>query len=223
MGRTGTGWLTIAAIAMGTAVPAGAQLYWKSPDFRGAPVTGDEPSVVIPLPDATEAEKEANVVWTLRAGLNVAALQCEFAPSLLTRMNYNGTLGHHSKELMADYKKLGDYFKRKAAKGTSAAAIAAAFDQYTTRTYNSFSTLNAQIGFCQTAANIGEQVLMTPKGDLAQVARARLREFRNSLTPMGDPIYQLQNPQFASAVVPGYPPECFDKKGALRKKCLKGS
>lgn len=202
------------------AAPADAQLFWQSPNFAGAPVTGDEPTVVVPLPGATDAEKRANIVWTLRAGLNVAALQCQFAPSLMTVPNYNGFLTQHARELNEDYKALGAYFKRMAPKGTSAAAIGAAFDQYTTRTYNSFSTLNAQIGFCQTAANVGEQALMTAKGSLIDVARDRLRELRNSLTPTGDLIYTA-HAEMAAAAVPGYAPECFDSKGRLKKKCLK--
>jgi hypothetical protein len=208
------------ALGLAFAGPADAQLFWQSPNFAGAPVTGDEANVVIPLPQATDAEKRANIVWTLRAGLNVAALQCQFAPSLMSVDNYNSFLTHHAKELNEDYKTLGAYFKRMAPKGTSVAAVGAAFDQYTTRTYNSFSTLNAQIGFCQTASNVGEQAVMTPKGSLVEIARTRLRELRNSLTPMGDLIY-TQHQQFASAVVPGYAPECFDTKGRLKKKCLK--
>lgn len=203
-----------------TATPASAQMFWHSPDFRGQPVTGDEPKIVIPLPGATDIEKRANIVWTMRAGLNVAALQCEFAPSLMTRLNYNGTIAHHKKELNDDYQVLGGYFKRMAPKGTSAAAVAVAFDQYTTRTYNSFSTLNAQLGYCQTAAQIGEAALMTPKGQLATLARNRLAEFRNSLTPIGDLIYQTSPPTLAPAAVPDLAPACYDKKGAIKKKCL---
>jgi hypothetical protein len=221
---SGRRFLALAAAALGGAIggsaPADAQLFWQSPNFKGAPVTGDEPTVVIPLPSATDAEKRANIVWTLRAGLNVAALQCQFAPSLMTVPNYNGFLSHHGKELNEDYKALGGYFKRMAPKGTSVAAVGAAFDQYTTRTYNSFSTLNAQIGFCQTASQVGEQALMTPKGALSDLARDRLREMRNSLTPVGDLIYTSRNPQMASAAVPGYAPTCFDGKGRLKKKCL---
>ena len=224
MVRTGGRRFVALAVFLGGAVagstPAGAQLFWQSPNFAGAPVTGDEATVVIPLPGATDAEKRANIVWTLRAGLNVAALQCQFAPSLMTVPNYNGFLTHHARELNEDYKTLGAYFKRMAPKGTSAAAVGTAFDQYTTRTYNSFSTLNAQIGFCQTASNVGEGALMTPKGGLADLARNRLREMRNSLTPVGDLIY-TSHVQMASAVVPGYAPDCFDGKGRLKKRCLK--
>lgn len=218
----GRGLGLVACMGLGAA-PASAQMFWHSPDFRGAPVTGDEPQIVIPLPGATDAEKAANIVWTMRAGLNVAALQCEFAPSLMTRMNYNGTITHHKKELNDDYVRLGNYFKRMAPKGTSAAAIASAFDQYTTRTYNSFSTLNAQLGFCQTAATIGEAALMTPKGQLGTLARARLAEFRNSLKPIGDLIYQSSPPVMQPVAVPDLPPNCYDKKGEIKKKCLQGN
>jgi hypothetical protein len=218
-GRRFVALAAVLGCAFGVAAPADAQLFWQSPNFAGAPVTGDEANVVIPLPDATDAEKRANIVWTLRAGLNVAALQCQFAPSLMTVPNYNGFLTHHGKELNEDYKTLDGYFKRMAPKGTSVAAVGAAFDQYTTRTYNSFSTLNAQLGYCQTASSIGEQALLTPKGGLAEIARNRLREFRNSLTPVGDLIY-TSHVQMASAVVPGYAPDCFDGKGRLKKRCL---
>ncbi|PXA84160.1 hypothetical protein DMC47_41050 [Nostoc sp. 3335mG] len=202
--------------------PASAQLYWKSPDFRGAPVTGAEPGIVIPLPGATPQEVNAELVWTLRAGLNFAALQCQFAPSLMTVANYNQLLVHHSKELAADYKLLQTYFKRTAAKGATLNAINAAFDSFNTRSYSSFSTVYAQRGFCQTASRIGQSALMEPKGSLTVIAHDRLRELRNSLTPANDidaryppPIQMTVSPD-----VPAFPPQCFDKKGELKKKCM---
>jgi hypothetical protein len=212
------------ALACGLAVtvavtPVAGQLFFKSPDYRGSPVTGDEPSIVIPLPGATQAEKDANVVWTLRAGLNVAALQCNFAGSLMARTNYNDVLTHHVKELSTAYKTLGNYFKRKAPRGASAAAISVAMDQYVTRTYNSFSTLNAQLGFCQTAGAIGEDALMSPKGALLKVARGRLREFRNSLVPVSDAMAVNPQASFDTTAVPSLPADCLDRKGNIKKKC----
>src|SRR3546814_19331547 len=65
------------------------------------------------------------------------------------------------------------YFKRVHSK-----AGPRAFDQYTTRTYNNFSTLYGQLGFCQTAAQIGRAALATPKGSFHELAVARLREFK---------------------------------------------
>lgn len=209
------------ATGIGVAVaPVSAQLFWKSPDFSGAPVTGSEPDVLIPLPGATPAEMNAEVVWTLRAGLNFAALQCQFAPSLMAVPNYNQLLAHHSKELAADYKLLQGYFKRTAKKGMSVNAINAQFDSFNTRTYSSFSSVFAQVGFCQTASRIGTTALMTPKGSLQVTAHTRLRELRNSLKPAADGVY-VGAPQIS--VVAGVPvlgPDCIDRKGEIRKKCL---
>ena len=208
-------------VTMMAATPASAQLFWKSPDFRGAPVEGTEPGVMIALPGATPAEVNAEIVWTMRAGLNFAALQCQFAPSLMTVSTYNALITHHTKELAADYKVLQTYFKRSAAKGTSASAVAAAFDSFNTRTYSSFSTVFGQVGFCQTASRIGQSALMTPKGSLQIVAHNRLRELRNSLVPTSDMLNTPgSQPQFAGDGIPALPPACFDRNGVVKKKCL---
>lgn len=213
--------LLFAGVAAGSVAPVNAQLFWDSPDFRGAPVTGTEAGVVIPLPGATPQELSAEVVWTLRAGLNFAALQCQFAPSLMTVPTYNQMLTHHAKELQGDYKLLQDYFKRTAGRGASAAAINAAFDSFNTRTYSSFSTVNAQLGFCQTASRIGQAALMRPKGQLTIVAHDRLKELRNSLVPTGDRINVVPAAiQTVSPDVPAFPPKCFDHNGELKKKCM---
>ena len=201
--------------------PASAQLYWKTPDFRAGPITGTEPGVMIPLPDATPAELNAEVVWTMRAGLNFAALQCQFAPSLMTVNNYNELLAHHAKELATDYKALQTYFKRTATKGSTQNAINAAFDSFNTRTYSSFSSVYAQRGFCQTASRIGEAALMEPKGSLKVLAHDRLQELRNSLKPAEDIDQERAPPiQMVDNSVPAFPPECFDRKGELKKKCM---
>lgn len=214
--------VAFASCCLLAAVPAQAQLFWRTPDFKGAPVTGNEPGVVIPLPGATPDEMTANVVWTMRAGLNVAALQCNFAPSLMTRENYNALIVHHAKELGADYKLLGAYFQRVKPKGESVTAAQTEFDRYVTQVYNSFSTLKAQYGFCQTASRIGVSALLEPKGSFVVIARTRLRELRNSLVPMGDNLWAaVPPPEIAHQEVPGFPPECFDHKGQLKKKCLK--
>lgn len=215
--------LALIGLTMGlaAATPSSAQLFWKTPDFAGAPVTGNEADVLIPLPGATAAEMNAEVVWTLRAGLNFAALQCQFAPSLMTVTNYNQLLGHHSKELATDYKLLQGYFKRTAKKGATANQINAAFDNFNTRTYSSFSSVFAQIGFCQTASRIGETALMTPKGKLEVVAHTRLRELRNSLKPATDGVYVgVRQIQFGASEMPVLPADCFDRKGEIKKKCL---
>src|SRR5690606_19943879 len=78
------------------------------------------------------------------------------------------------------------YFQRTAGKGRAGLR---AFDQYTTRTYNGFSTLHGQRGFCQTAGLIGRSALGTSKQELYKLAQQRLHEFRNSLTPVGDRVF----------------------------------
>src|SRR3954469_2193079 len=115
--------MTVGAVAP----PAHAYLYWSKLPVAGTPATGDDASLVIPLKNATPKELQANLVWTMRAGLNVAALQCQFAPSLRTVDNYNNMLHQHGVELATTYATLGAYFKRTLPKNWTTA-----FDQYTT-------------------------------------------------------------------------------------------
>jgi len=203
----------LGVVAM-AAAPAEAYLFWSQPAIGGAPVTGDGPGVAQALPGATAAEQRAGLVWTMRAGLNVAALQCQFAPALRTVANYNNMLRQHSAELQSSYGALTAYFKR-----TSPKSWATTLDQYTTRTYNSFSTLNAQIIFCETAASIGRETMDRPRGQLATVASERLREFRNSLTPAGDAAFAANMPSIGAVASDAdlAPQPCTDKKGRIRK------
>jgi hypothetical protein len=205
--RKSTG--ALLALAAGFAAPqaAQAQLFLTQPDFRPGPIDGSDPLVGIPIPGATAAEYRASLLWNLRAGLNVAALQCQFSNYLRAVPNYNGILAHHNVELAAAYTTLTNYFKR--VHGVRGQKL---FDDYSTATYNNFSTLQAQYGFCQTASNIAKDALATPKGDLYALAQRRMRELRNSLIPAGDrgPSY---NP-FTIRLVP-LPPmqaDCWHKK-----------
>ena len=206
--------LAVASFAL-LASAAQGQLFWNPPDFRGAPVRGDEPGLGLPLPDATSAEIDANLLWNMRAGLNVAALQCQFSPGLMTVRNYNEVIRHHSAEFARAYATLGGYFKRIAGK-KQAAAGQTALDQYTTRTYNGFSTLHAQLGFCQTASSIGRDALARAKGALLLTAQTRMREFRNSLIPASDRL-------FAATYYPPMPmPDlCDGYPGKRLKECPK--
>ncbi|KQX26251.1 MULTISPECIES: hypothetical protein [unclassified Sphingomonas] len=170
--------------AMGLAAPASAYLFWVQPNFTGGPVVGDEPGLGQAMPKATPAELKAHLLWNMRAGLNVAALQCQFSPILLTVPNYNDLLSKNSAELNEAYKTLGAYFKR-----TGGKTWQKTFDGYTTRTYNGFSTMHAQLGFCETASAIGREARKLGRGKLTQLAVDRMREFRNSLVPAGDMIH----------------------------------
>lgn len=206
-----------AGLLGGIAAPqAGAQMFIHDPDFKRGPIDPADPLVGIPVPGATAPEQRANLLWNLRAGLNVAALQCQFSPYLRAVDNYNGILAHHSDELASAYTVLNNYFKRvegNPAKGQKA------FDDHTTMTYNNFSTLHAQYGFCQTASAIAKEALAQPKGQFSALAANRMRELRNSLVPAYDRGLNYNPYQVRMPALPELREECFDKKNRLRKRC----
>lgn len=131
-------------------------------------------AVVLRAP--TPAEIEANAVWNVRAALNVAALQCQYSPFLATTANYNATLQHHGDELARAQATMVGHFRRQVG-----ARAASSFDQYTTRTYNSYSTLDAQYNFCTAAGLLGRQVLAATKGGLGRIALKGSADMRASL------------------------------------------
>jgi hypothetical protein len=157
--------LAAAALAAATsfAAPATAQL-------AAAPDLGS-------LPGMTEQEVAAHALWSLRAGLNVAALQCGFSRSLQAVDTYNAFLRQHSDELAGAMKTLSAFFVRT----SGARAGAKAFDSYSTRTYQGFSTFDAQYSFCDRAANLGRLALSVPKAGASTFAKDNLPLFRESL------------------------------------------
>ena len=212
--RIGLGKAAVAAIAgLMASAPAPAQLFLYEPNFRPGPIEPSDPLVGIPIPGATANEYRAHLLWNLRAGLNVAALQCQFSPYLRTVDNYNAILAHHSRELANAYRALEGYFGR-----IHGRTGPRRFDEYSTQTYNNFSTLQAQLGFCQTAARIAKEALSRPKGELAQIATSRMRELRNSLVPVVDVRHSIGNP----AAMPATPrPNLVDPCAGLRGKQLR--
>lgn len=207
--------LGLTAFLLPTA-PASAQFFLRSHDFRGDAVTGSDGALSQSLPGATDAELRAATAWNMRAALNVAALQCQFEPTLLTVNNYNAILKDHEAELKGSFDTLSKYFVRTA---KTPRAGQAALDQFGTRTYSSFATVSAQFGFCQTASEIGRDATFAPRGSFGTLAAARLRELRNSLTPYGEQHFQRYlGRDYASQ--PRIDPVCYDKKGRwVEKKC----
>lgn len=211
------GWAAALLIATCT-VPgaASAQLFITKPDLKPGPVEPSDPLVGLPLPGATPIEYRASLLWNFRAGLNVAALQCQFSPFLRVAPNYNAFLADHSEELANAYTALNAYFKKR----DGAVQGPKAFDEYSTQTYNNFSTLQAQYGFCQTAGDIMKEALATPKGQLANLAMQRMRELRNSLVPAIDPSSAPNNPYAITlAPIPSMADQCWDKKDDLKPEC----
>jgi len=143
-----------------------------------APRSGAMTPQTIQLRPMTPSETEANAVWSLRAGLNVAALQCQFSAYLATVRTYNDLLKHHSAELAAAQATMIAHFKR-----YDKARALNSFDQYSTKIYNSYSTLDAQYAFCNAASAAGRGTLLLSKGMLGRYAIAQTPVVRASLAP----------------------------------------
>ena len=135
--------------------------------------------MAVRLRKTTPREVEANAVWNVRAALNIAALQCQFSPFLATVRNYNDMLRQHSEELDRARIALVGHFRRH-----DAGQAQNSFDRYTTQTYNSFSTLDAQYSFCERAASAGREVLALRKGGLGAAAPRLRDEVRAALVPV---------------------------------------
>jgi hypothetical protein len=212
--------LYASTVALGAiaATPASAQFFLVERNMSGTAVRGHETGLGQTLPDATEAELRAALVWNMRAALNVAALQCQFEPTLLTQTNYNAILLNHRDELKSSYDTLTRYFAR-TAKTPKAGQVA--LDQFGTRTYSGFTTVAAQYGFCQTAAGIARDAIFAPRGSFYKIAEDRTRELRNSLVPTGEQrfprgiLYARQG-----GTLPRLDDQCWDKKGRWNdRKC----
>jgi hypothetical protein len=205
---------TAIAIALAIAIgqPASAQMFWQSPDFRGSPILAGEPAIGIALPGANPIEVRANYVWQMRAALNVMALQCQFESTLLAGHSYNAILLNHKDELANAYAVLTKYFARtnKTPKGGRDA-----LDRYGTKTYLGFSTVRAQVGFCQAASGIAKSVMFAPRGTFETVTMERLRELRNSLVPAYE--QQFRPLQYSRGIgTPDLSANCWDKKGRYK-------
>ncbi|WP_188054362.1 hypothetical protein [Sphingosinithalassobacter sp. CS137] len=208
-----------AAAGLFGAAPASAQFFFKSADLAGPRVTGAEPGMTGPeLPQATPEELRAALVWNLRAALNVAALQCQFEPTLLTLNNYNSILTEHKDELKTSYETLERYFNRVS---PSRREGQAELDRFGTRVYSGFSTVSAQLTFCQTAASIADQAIFTEEGALGDLAQSRMRELRNSLVPWGEQFAPEQ--QSAEILMPKMPPfgerRCWRRDVYRERRC----
>ena len=205
-----------AVTSLAAAAPASAQFFLRSHDYRGEAVTGVEANLGQVLPGASPEELRAAMAWNMRAALNVAALQCPFEPTLLTRENYNAVLLDHKDELAGVWQTLTKYFTRTA---KTAREGQNALDQFGTRTYSNFATVSAQLNFCQTASEIGRDAIFTPRGGFVPLAMSRIRELRNSLTPYGEQHFQRYLGR-DRASQPRLDPICWNKKGEwVTKKC----
>jgi len=186
-----------------TAIVAGGLLFASPPVSAG--IGGP------PMRDMTPNEATAHAVWSLRAALNVAALQCQFSPFLATVSNYNDLLKQHDVELANAYKAMENHFRRHdGANGRKT------FDVFTTRMYNSFSALDAQRSFCATAGTVGREGRALPRGMFANNAGAAVERIRASLIAPLDP-YRIVTMTYLR--IPAIPDPCLDKRGRPMKRC----
>jgi hypothetical protein len=211
--------IAAAAIALALPATAQAQLFFTDPNFERGAVEPGDPVIGAELPGANPAEQRAALLWNLRAGLNVAALQCQFSRYLRSVDNYNAILDHHSEELASAYSTLEGYFRRNAA---NQRAGQRGFDNWNTGTYQTFSSLYGQIGFCQVASDVAKQALTRPKGELYSVARDRIREMRSALRPSGDRLFSEIAPLTALQPLPYTTfsgPTCAGLRGRDLRRC----
>ena len=191
----------LVALTASASVPAAAEGFYIPP--------------VVAMRQMTPAEEAANRAWNLRAALNVAALQCQFSPFLRSVANYNEMLRHHAAELDKVRLTLVSHFKRHDGK-----AGATAFDQYTTRTYSSYSTLDAQLSFCDAAATAAFGALSAPKNGFAAAAERLLPAVRASLSmSWKDPRF-IPGTQLSAVPLPAINPACMKKNGKVNERCL---
>jgi hypothetical protein len=184
-----------------------AQLYWQSADISGLPLVGYEAGMGVPLPGATMAEQKAAISWNVRSGLNVAALQCGFEPTLRTLENYNAIIGNHSAELTAAFNTLTAYFKRTS---KTAALGQKALDTFGTKTYSGFSTVQSQFEFCMAAGRVGRIALFTPRGRFITMSEEHLRELRKGLQRTGEQQFRFSRPP-RLARIPVFDDRCWKK------------
>jgi len=207
-----SGHFVLGLLAIGGGVlsaPASAQFYFQNPVITGEPVIGNEPGIAIPLPGASPAELRAGLGWSLRAALNLAALQCQFEPTLLTVPNYNAVLLNHSAELKASFDTLGKYFARTA---KTRAAGQGALDRFGTRVYSSFSVVAAQFDFCLTASEIGYEALIAKRGEFSTLSMNRMRQMRNALVPRGEQRFPGRVSVQIDVPMPRFDPGCWDRR-----------
>lgn len=196
------------------AQPAAAQFFWSPPDLSAPPLTDAAAATAMGLPGATAAEIKAGLVWNLRAALNIAALQCQFEPTLLAISNYNAMIAHHDAELDSAQSVLLGYFQRTVGKGRPGQA---ASDQYGTRIYSGYSTVQAQKGFCQAATVVGRQAIFADRGTLHEVSRNGLASIKKSLVVAGEQYYGSPGYDYRVAM-PSLAANCW-KKGVLQPEC----
>lgn len=195
-----------AALAIGLAAPASAQVFFYPPTTPSDPVTGGEPGLFVPaMTGPTAADTRAQLVWNLRSALNVAALNCQYWPFAMTVRNYNDMLKHHAAELNDAHEGLKTYFRR-----TAGDDWQQAMDEYTTTMYQSYIRIGTQRAFCHVASDVTREALSRPKGQLHLTAAARMRAVRGAMQPTQDLLLPVRA-TIATPPLPNLAEACWDE------------
>lgn len=206
-------WVAMAGLLLGSTADASPRKA-KRPVRRpvaakpAAPKPPTTPGIMVPRPvelvKPTPAELRAHAVWSLRAALNVAALQCQYSPFLRTVDNYNQLLRKYGDELASAQTVMIGHFTRSPKQGGLAG-----FDRYNTRSYNSYSTLDAQYNFCWTAAQAGLAARLGNVGQLEKLAEQWVPLVRAALGVV-PPAAGLEAPPLVLPLFPAPAPVADD-------------
>ncbi|WP_188053132.1 hypothetical protein [Sphingosinithalassobacter sp. CS137] len=122
-----------------------------------------------PLPTPNRGLSPAATLWHLRAGLNVAALQCTQADGIVPA--YNRLLSVHSRALARAHEAVVDEH-----------ANQLAYDRAMTGLYNYFAQPTGRDGFCGTAEEIAVAAAATDTAALPGFAATALADLDRSFT-----------------------------------------
>lgn len=109
------------------------------------------------------------MLWHLRAALNVAALACQGAAHSGVASQYNIMLERHKDALAAAYRAEEARFRQQYGSGWQSA-----FDQHQTRLYNNFADPRATAGLCEQASGVVMQVNGISSAELGAIAATAL-------------------------------------------------
>ena len=159
---------------------------------------------------------------TLRAGLNVAALQCQFSPFLRTVSNYNSFLAQHSDELADAYTSAERLFRPAAAAPPTGRRSSTIIRPSPTTISRPACAIRLLPGGGRDRARTA---LLAPEGPAATTSRAGgCASLRNSLVPTTDNDQAATTPIAIPlpAMPAARPIKCFDKKNNLKPNCPAG-
>lgn len=160
--------MTAAVLSTLTMTLSGCGLFHKRvASNRPAPVVAARPGIAPAFQPARGEPSE--IVWNLRAGLNVAALSCRGRDRRPVAGDYARLLSHHRELLAIAYR------QEQARQGV------AAFDRQQTRLYNGFANQASPIYFCQAAESIAQRANALQSAALVTAAPRLLGELRASL------------------------------------------